>query len=46
MLASTEAGIPLVDVHGLTMEEAGEAAAQVVAATIADLRSRRGMIAL
>lgn len=46
MLASTEAGIPLVDVHGLTMEEAGEAAAQAVAATIADLRARRGMIPL
>ena len=44
LLASTEAGIPLVDVHGLTMEEAGEAAAQAVAATIADLRARRGMI--
>jgi AcrR family transcriptional regulator len=44
MLASTEAGIPLVDVHGLTMAEAGEAAAQTVAATIADLRARRGMI--
>lgn len=44
MLASTEAGIPLVDVHNLTMEQAGEAAAQAVAAIIADLRSRRGMI--
>ena len=44
MLASTEAGIPLVDVHGLTMEEAGEAAAQSVEAIVADLRARRGMI--
>jgi AcrR family transcriptional regulator len=45
VLASSEAGIPLVDVHGLTMEEAGEAAAQSVAAIVADLRARRGMIA-
>jgi AcrR family transcriptional regulator len=41
VLASSEAGIPLVDTHGLTMEEAGEAAAQAVAAIIGDLRSRR-----
>lgn len=46
MLASSDAGIPLVDTHGLTMEEAGEAAAQAVAATIADLRARRGMISV
>jgi AcrR family transcriptional regulator len=44
MLASSEAGIPLVDTHGLTVEEAGEAAAQAVAAIVADLRARRGMI--
>ena len=46
MLASPESGIPLVDVQGLTIEEAGEAAAQAVAAIIDDLRGRRGMIAV
>lgn len=45
LLASPEAAVPLVDVHGLTMEEAGESAAQAVAAVVADLRARRGMIA-
>lgn len=41
LLASGEAAIPLVDVHGLTMEEAGEASASAVAAIIGDLRSQR-----
>lgn len=47
VLASPEAAIPLIDVHGLTVHDAGEAAAQSVAAIIADLRSqRREMIPL
>lgn len=36
-LVSAEAGIPLVDVHGLTHAEAGEAAVQAVEAIVADL---------
>lgn len=36
-LVSAEAGIPLVDVHGLTHAEAGEAAAQAIDAIVADL---------
>jgi AcrR family transcriptional regulator len=41
LLASGEAGIPLVDIHGLDVLEAGEAAAQAVEAIVADLRARR-----
>lgn len=39
-LTSAEAGIPLVDVHGLTHAEAGEAVAQAIEALVADLESR------
>jgi AcrR family transcriptional regulator len=39
LLASSEAGMPLVDIHGLTAREAGEVAAQTAAAVIADLRT-------
>lgn len=37
---SAEGGLPLVDVHGLTFSDAGEAAAQAVAAVVADPRAR------
>lgn len=40
LLASAEAGIPLVDVHGLTTAEAAEVAAQAVEAIVDDLRRR------
>lgn len=39
-LMSAAAGLPLVDIHGLSMAEASEAAAQAVAALVADLQSR------
>ena len=40
VLESSEAGFPLVDYHRLSFAEAAEAAAEAVAAIIADLRSR------
>lgn len=38
-LMSAEAGLPLVDVHGLSFDDAGTAAAEAVAAVVAALRS-------
>jgi AcrR family transcriptional regulator len=40
MLATSEAGIPLVDVHGLTFSEAGEAAAEAAEVIIRRLREQ------
>lgn len=42
LLCSSEAGVPLLDIHGLTVEEAGEAAAAAVRAIVADLRRGAG----
>lgn len=42
VLMSAEAGLPLVDIHGLTIAEAGETATQAVAAVVADLQQRAG----
>ncbi|MGD9530653.1 MAG: hypothetical protein AB7V44_28230, partial [Pseudonocardia sp.] len=38
LLCSSEAGVPLLDIHGLSVEEAGEAAAEAVRGIVADLR--------
>jgi AcrR family transcriptional regulator len=37
MLASSEAGVPLMDIHGLDLANAGEAAAEAVEAIVARL---------
>lgn len=39
LLASSEAGLPLVEVHGLSVEQAGEVAADTAAALIGSLRA-------
>lgn len=41
-LISAEAGMPLIDRHGLTFEEAAEAVVQAVEAIVADLTARAG----
>lgn len=40
LLASSEAGVPLIDMHNLPLDEAAQAAAEAVAAIIARLRER------
>lgn len=40
LLASSEAGVPLVDVHGLSIAEAGRAAADAVQAILGQLEAR------
>jgi hypothetical protein len=42
LLASSEAGIPLLDLHGLDMEQAGEAAAEATEAITRWLASQAG----
>lgn len=38
LLMSADAGMPLVDVHGLSIRDAGDAAAEAVAAMVSELR--------
>ena len=45
VLESSEAGFPLVETHGLSFAEAGEASAAAVSAIIADLRRLAGSAA-